>query len=87
MENIFFFVLGSAFARLYLLLYEPVLIRTLYEQQRETHQKILQQRRLLSTITGSVGIKRVEFRENVRSFPRTKVSVHNNELPACVTPV
>ena len=39
MENIFFFVLGSAFARLYLLLYEPVLIRTLYEQQMRNASK------------------------------------------------
>ena len=39
MENIFFFVLGSAFARLYLLLYEPVLIGTLYEQQMTNASK------------------------------------------------
>ena len=79
MENIFFFVLGSAFARLYLLIYEPVLCMN---HKWETHQKILQQRRLLSAITGSVGIKRVELTENVRSFPRTKRSVRNNELSA-----
>ena len=39
MENISFFVLGSAFARLYLLLYEPVLIRPLYEQQMRNASK------------------------------------------------
>ena len=39
MENVFFFVLGSAFARLYLLLYEPVLIRTLHEPQMRNASK------------------------------------------------